>query len=78
MLRSEKERLGIDISKKPRKNTFNHDNTLIAYEMWKILRENGGTWTKVVKLTDAKYATTFNAQIGDAQDYLKAYGYNPR
>ena len=77
MLESEKKRLGMDLSKKSRQNTFNHRKTEMAYEMWKMLRDNS-TWTEVVKHIDAKYNTSYKGRIGDAQDFLNSYGYNPR
>jgi len=77
MFESTKKRLGMDLSKKPRKNTFNHRKTEMAYEMWKMLRDNS-TWTEVVKHIDAKYNTSYKGRIGDAQDFLNSYGYNPR
>jgi hypothetical protein len=49
----------------------------MAYEMWKMLRDNS-TWTEVVKHIDEKYNTSYRGRIGDAQDFLNSYGYNPR
>jgi hypothetical protein len=77
MFKSEKKRLGTDMSKKPRKNTFNQRKTEMAYEMWKLLRD-GSSWTEVVKHIDDKYSTTYKGHIGDAEDFLKSYGYRPR
>jgi hypothetical protein len=79
MLKSEKKRLGMDMSKKPHKNTFTEHSTKVAYDMWRMLRD-GATWTEVLKVIDARYPDNapFANRIGDAQDFLNSHGYNPR
>jgi hypothetical protein len=72
LLQSLKRDVGIDIAKKPRKNTYNATKTELAYQMWR-LRTQGKTWTQVVQEINTKYKRTFD--IKSAQRHLKAYGY---
>ena len=72
MLESEKKRLGMDSSEKPRKN-FDHRKTAMAYEMWKMRRDKK-TWTEVVKAVDSELGHHFE-DISTAKKFLKANGY---
>ena len=67
-----KEDAGIDITKKPRKNTFTEPGTQIAYEMWK-LRKADRSWTEVVKDINARFNRSFD--IKAAQRHLSSNGY---
>lgn len=63
---------GIDITKKPRKNTFTESGTKVAYEMWK-LRKAGRSWTEVVKDINSRFNRSFD--IKAAQRHLSSNGY---
>jgi hypothetical protein len=68
-----KRELGIDISKRPRKNTFTEQKSKLAYQMWKMLRAKK-SWTEIVQFIDKEFDYHFE-DISTAQKFLKANGY---
>jgi hypothetical protein len=73
LIQNWKKDLGINTSARPRKNTYTARNTVIAYDMGKLLRD-GHTWPEVLKNIEKKYQKHFE-DISTAQQYLSAYGY---
>lgn len=74
MILAERERRGIDITKKPRKSTFNKKDSAIAFNMWKM-RRDGIKWAEVTKyLNDCRNKSLY-CDITSAQRFLKANGY---
>lgn len=74
MMQLERERLGMDTTKKPHRK-YNAKDSAKAFIMWKELRD-GASWTKVLKKVEEQTGKHYD-DISTAKKFLAANGYEP-